>query len=394
MSYRLNIGIVCYPTYGGSGVVATELAKHLARIGHKLHIISYDFPVRMPTHDPNITFHAVTAKNYALFGEFPYTISLASKIAEVASHCKLDIVHVHYAIPHAVAGYLARAMVRDNYPFKLITTLHGTDITLAGSDPSYYGIVKFAIEESDAVTAVSHHLAEETIGRFETKRQIEVIHNFIAPQDFKSHSGTKKLRKQFADEGERILCHVSNFRPVKRAADAVEILSRLKCNGVIKLLMVGDGVDMPNVRARVSELGIQDRVYFLGNRGDVHRLMEISDIFIMPSESESFGLAALEAMAARCAIVATTVGGIPEVVTSACGFLHETGDVDGMAESVCRLLNDSNLLTEMQDGARKRALAQFDVRVKVSEYLKCYKRLMGKSEQLGPEYGSPRHQAD
>jgi L-malate glycosyltransferase len=394
VSYRLNIGIACYPTYGGSGVVATELARYLARIGHSIHVISYDFPVRMPAYDPNITFHAVTSKNYALFRDLPYTISLASKMAEVAVENELDILHVHYAIPHAISGYLARAMVRDKHPIKLVTTLHGTDITLVGSDPSYYEIVKFAIEESDSVTAVSNSLAEETLVRFQITKPIEVIHNFVNPQDYKPSTEAKKLRKLFAPDGERLLCHVSNFRLVKRPIDAVEVFARARCKQNVKLLMVGDGVEMQNVHARVHELGLENSVHFLGNRGDIYRILEICEILIMPSESESFGLAALEAMASQCAIVATLAGGIPEVVTPECGFLHDVGDVDGMAESVCRLLRDEVLLKEMQESARKRAFTEFDVRAKVSEYLKVYKRLIGKSETLGPEYHTPRHLSD
>ncbi len=394
MSYRLNIGIACYPTYGGSGVVATELARHLARIGHQIHVISYDFPVRMPVFDPNITFHAVTSKNYALFRDLPYTISLASKMAEVVVENELDIIHVHYAIPHAVSGYLARAMVRDKHPIKLITTLHGTDITLVGSDPSYYEIVKFTIEESDAVTAVSSSLAFETVERFEVKRHIEVIYNFVNPQDYKPSAEARKLRKLFAPDGEKLLCYISNFRLVKRPIDAVDTFAKIRCKENVKLLMVGDGVEMPSVRARVHELGLENCIHFLGNRGDVSRILEISEILIMPSESESFGLAALEAMAAQCAIVATTVGGIPEVVTPECGFLHEVGDINGMADSICRLLHDEPLLREMQERARKRAFSEFDVRSKVSEYIKVYKRLTGKSEILGPEYHTPRHLSD
>jgi len=394
MSFRLNIGIVCYPTYGGSGVVATELARYLARIGHNIHVISYDFPVRMPAYDPNITFHAVSPKDYALFRDVPYTISLAAKCAEVAEESELDILHVHYAIPHAVSGYLARAMVRDKRPLKLVTTLHGTDITLVGSDPSYFSMVKFAIEESDAVTAVSQHLAEETIARFGITRTIEVVYNFINPNDFKQTSEGKRLKRLFAPDGERLICYVSNFRPVKRACDAVEIYAHLNCAENVKLLMVGDGIDMPHVHAKVKELDLESSILFLGNRGDVHRILEVCDVLVMPSESESFGLAALEAMAAGCAIVCTTVGGLPEVVTQQCGFLHEVGDVEGMAESVCRLLNEPHLLGEMQENARKRAVTEFDIRAKVAQYINCYKRLVGKSEQFGPEYRTARHLSD
>jgi N-acetyl-alpha-D-glucosaminyl L-malate synthase BshA len=394
MSFRLNIGIVCYPTYGGSGVVATELARYLARIGHNIHVISYDFPVRMPAYDPNITFHAVSPKNYALFRDAPYTISLAAKCAEVAEESDLDILHVHYAIPHAVSGYLARAMVKGKRALKLVTTLHGTDITLVGSDPSYFSIVKFAIEESDAVTAVSNHLAEETISRFGITRPVEVIYNFINPHDFRQTTEGRKLKRLFAPDGERLICHISNFRPVKRACDAVEVFSRIRCREGAKLLMVGDGVDMSHVRTRVKELDLENSILFLGNRGDVHRIMEICEVLIMPSESESFGLAALEAMAAGCAIVCTTAGGIPEVVTQQCGFLHEVGDIDAMAKSVCQLLNDGNLLREMQESGRKRAFSEFDIRAKVSQYISCYKRVIGKSESLGPEYQVPRHLSD
>ena len=394
MSFRLNIGIVCYPTYGGSGVVATELARYLARIGHNIHVISYDFPVRMPAYDPNITFHAVSPTDYAVFRDVPYAISLASKCAEVAEEFELEILHVHYAVPHAVSGYLARAMLKDKHPIKLVTTLHGTDITLVGSDPSYYSIVKFAIEESDAVTAVSHHLADETADKFDIARPIEVIYNFINPSDFKQTAEGKRLKRVLAPNGERLICHVSNFRPVKRAYDAVEIYARLKCAENIKLLMVGDGVEMPHVWSRVRELGLEGSVHFLGNRGDVYRILEVCDALLMPSELESFGLAALEAMAAGCAIVCTTVGGLPEVVTPQCGFLHEVGDIDGMAESVCRLLNEPHLLGEMQENARKRAVTEFDIRAKVAQYINCYKRLVGKSEPFGPEYRTARHLSD
>lgn len=394
MSYRLNIGIACYPTYGGSGVVATELARYLARIGHNIHIVSYDFPVRMPSGDPNITFHAVNSKDYSLFNHQPYTISLASKLAEVAIENDLDLLHVHYAIPHAVSGYLARAMVARSRPIKLVTTLHGTDITLVGSDPSYYEIVKFAIEESDGVTAVSAHLVDETQSRFKITRHIEMIHNFINPDEYKGRGGIGKLKSSFAPGGERILCHISNFRPVKRAADAVAVAAKVTKDHKIRLLMVGDGVDMPHVRSVVKELKAECIVSFLGNRSDVLDVLEASEIFIMPSGSESFGLAALEAMASKCAVVSTTAGGIPEVVTPQCGFLHEIGDIDGMADSVSRLLGDGALLTEMQESAQKRAFSVFDVRSKVSEYLNCYQRVLGRAEAFGPEYRSPRPQHD
>jgi len=285
-------------------------------------------------------------------------------------------------------------MLKDKHPIKLVTTLHGTDITLVGSDPSYYSIVKFAIEESDAVTAVSHHLADETADKFDIARPIEVIYNFINPSDFKQTAEGKRLKRVLAPNGERLICHVSNFRPVKRAYDAVEIYARLKCAENIKLLMVGDGVEMPHVWSRVRELGLEGSVHFLGNRGDVYRILEVCDALLMPSELESFGLAALEAMAAGCAIVCTTVGGLPEVVTPQCGFLHEVGDIDGMAESVCRLLNEPHLLGEMQENARKRAVTEFDIRAKVAQYINCYKRLVGKSEPFGPEYRTARHLSD
>ncbi len=394
MSYRLNIGIACYPTYGGSGVVATELARYLARIGHNLHVVSYDFPVRMPACDPNITFHAVTPKDYSLFNSQPYAISLASKLAEVALDYELDILHVHYAIPHAVSGYLARAMVNRSRPLKLITTLHGTDITLVGSDPSYYEIVKFAIEESDGVTAVSRHLVDETVARFQINRHIDMIHNFINPDEYKGRGGQNRLKKQLAPGGERILCHISNFRPVKRAADAVAVAAKVAKKHRVKLLMVGDGVDMPHVRQVTKDLGAECFVSFLGNRSDVMDILEAAEVFIMPSESESFGLAALEAMASKCAVVASTAGGVPEVVTPQCGFLHPIGDIDGMAASLDSLLSDPPLLDEMQNAARKRAFTNFDVRSIVSEYLNCYQRVLGKAESLGPEYRSPRPQHD
>ncbi|MEP0814238.1 MAG: N-acetyl-alpha-D-glucosaminyl L-malate synthase BshA [bacterium] len=394
MGLRLNIAIACYPTYGGSGVVATELGRHLARIGHSVHLISYDAPVRMPMHEPNIAFHAVTPKEYALFRQQPYTIGLAAKMVEVILSYDIDILHVHYAIPHAVSGFLARSIVADRHPVKLITTLHGTDITLVGSDPSYFEIVKFAIEQSDSVTAVSNSLLSETVERFGIEKDIKVIYNFVDPNDFAPSNEAAERYKMFAPNGESLLCHISNYRPVKRAVDVVEIFARVAAEVPSKLLMVGDGVDMPLVRARARELDLCDKVEFLGNRGDIAEILEVSKIFLIPSESESFGLAALEAMASGCAIVGTKAGGIPEVVTPACGILHEIGDVQGMAASCVKLLKDSRLLMELQTGAHDRALKHFDARTKVAEYLAEYHRVLGSQEPFGPEYASPSHLSD
>ncbi len=352
----MRIGIVCYPTFGGSGVVATELGKELALEGHDVHFITYDLPVRFDHFISNLHYHEVRVSDYPLFDYQPYELVLASRIVDVVKHENLDLLHVHYAIPHASAAYMAREILRSQgirIPF--ITTLHGTDITLVGKDASFEPVITFAINQSDAVTAVSESLKQDTYEHFQVTREIEVIPNFI---DLSRYEGcvTDGVIKTFAPNKERILMHVSNFRPVKRVEDVVRVFSEVRKEVPSKLLLAGDGPERPKIEAMCRELGTCKDVHFLGKLKNIEEVYSVADVFLLPSETESFGLAALEAMASRVPVISSNTGGIPEINEhGVTGYLSNVGDVSDMASNTLRLLKDSDLMKEMKKNAFAKA---------------------------------------
>jgi len=354
----VKIGITCYPTYGGSGIVATELGLELATRGHDVHFISYANPIRLDPGTPRIHYHEVEVATYPLFQYPPYTLALASRMAEVAEAYELDVLHVHYAIPHSPAAMLARQMLAPRrLPF--ITTLHGTDITLVGTDPSYFPITKFSIEQSDGVTAISDHLRNQTIEVFGIEREIRVIKNFVNCDLYKPDS-ERKGASLYAPEGEKLLIHLSNFRPVKRAADCVRILAAVREQVPARLLMAGDGPDRGACEHLARQLKVEKYVEFLGKQNHVERLIPLAHVLLMPSEMESFGLVALEAMACGVVPVATRVGGVPEVVTDGeDGFLETPGDIAGLSRRVVQLLTDEQLHYTMSKAGRWNANEKF-----------------------------------
>jgi len=376
----MNIGIVCYPTFGGSGVVATELAKGLANKGHNLHVLSYARPARLDSFRTDITFHEVDLSTYPLFEYPPYDLALANVIVNLVKFEKLDILHVHYAIPHATSAYLAKQILGDaarNVP--IITTLHGTDITLIGSDPSYKDVVDFSINQSDGVTAVSEYLKQETYNKFDIKKEIEVIPNFVDLERFKK-SNKSHFKKAICPEDEKIITHVSNFREVKRVPDVVSTFHHILENGVeAKLLMVGDGPDRQRAENRCRELKICDKVRFLGKQEQVEEVLSISDLFLIPSGSETFGLAALEAMSCGVPVISSNIGGLPEVnIHGETGYLCELGDVEAMGRYSLKILTDEKLHKKMSQNARKRA-EMFELSQVVGVYEDYY---MQKREEL------------
>lgn len=369
----MRIGITCYPTFGGSGVVATELGLALARRGDDVHFISYALPSRLNLLHERVHFHEVTVTPYPLFDPYPpYTLALATKMAEVAAYEKLDILHVHYAIPHAISAHLAKQILQSK--LKVITTLHGTDITLVGRDESYLPITKFGIEVSDGVTAVSEWLRQETAANFSTDKAIEVIPNFVNPARFRRDAST--FCNIFGSPGDRLVCHVSNFRPVKRVMDVVEVFARIAKEVPSRLLMIGDGPDRSRAEAFVRENNLRDRVYFLGNVPNLEGL-GACDLFLLPSESESFGMAALEAMASEVPAITTTSGGLPEVVVEGeTGYLLPVGDVAGMAERAIAILRDPELRRRMGRRGRELAIERFDEEKIVPRYRELYERVI------------------
>ncbi|WP_022835967.1 N-acetyl-alpha-D-glucosaminyl L-malate synthase BshA [Salisaeta longa] len=371
----MKIGITCYPTYGGSGVVATELGKALANNGHEVHFISSSIPFRLSHVTGNIFFHEVNVLSYPLFEYPPYTLSLTSKMVDIAKHAQLDLMHVHYAIPHAASAVLARqTLAAEGIHMPVVTTLHGTDITLIGQDPSFAPVVTYSINASDGVTAVSDYLRRETHEHFNITTDIEVIPNFIDTDRF--HRMDKEHFKQaLCPNGEKVMVHVSNFRPVKNATQVVEVFARLvKNDGLhVKLLLVGDGPDRSTAERRARDLGVYGDVRFLGKQDPVEEILSIADVFMMPSGSETFGLAALEAMACGVPVVASNIGGIPELVRDGTdGFLNELDDVDGLTASARKLLTDDALHTTMANAARTRAEETFDISRIVPRYEAYY----------------------
>jgi L-malate glycosyltransferase len=366
----VKIGITCYPTYGGSGVVATELGKELAVRGHEIHFISYALPIRLSLTD-RILFHEVEVLSYPLFEYPPYDLVLATKMAEVTARYNLDVLHVHYAIPHSISAYLAKMMLPDRrIPF--VTTLHGTDITLVGNDRSYLPITRFGIEQSDAVTAVSQYLRQRTIEEFGIQRPISVIPNFVNC-DVYSRATEGSLRRKYASDEESIFIHISNFRPVKRIEDVMAIFARVRRQSPAKLLLVGDGPERPKAEWLAETQGVSKDVFFLGKQSDMAPYLSIADVLLLPSENESFGLVALEAMACEVPVVATRIGGLPEVVEhEEDGFLLGLGDVAGMAEASLKLVENPSLRNEMGKTARKHALRDFCSTKIVRHYEQLY----------------------
>ena len=378
----MKIGITCYPTYGGSGVVATELGIELAARGHEIHFITYSQPFRLAGRDTNIRYHEVPVSNYPLFEYPPYDLALATRMAEVAELHSLDLLHVHYAIPHSVSALLARQMLATggrHLPF--ITTLHGTDITLVGLDRSYLPITRFGIDESDGVTAISSYLRDQTRENLSITRDIEVIRNFVNC-DFYTRNPelVAQQRPRFAKPGESLLVHLSNFRPVKRVLDVIETFARVSRALPARLLMIGDGPDRSAAEFLAMRLGVGDRVDFVGKQENVNELLALSDLMLMPSELESFGLAALEAMACRVPAVATRVGGVPELIEDGVnGLLYEVGDVEGMAAGAISILSDPALLERMSCAARRTAQDHFCASRIIPLYERYYERILAES---------------
>ena len=371
----MKIGITCYPTYGGSGVVATELGLELAARGHQIHFISYAVPVRMSEASERIHFHEVEMLNYPLFDHPPYTLALATQMYNVAVNESLDLLHVHYAIPHSVSAYLARAMlVPRRLPF--VTTLHGTDITLVGADRSYLPITRFSIEESDAVTAISSYLRDVTLHEFAVKRPVEVIPNFVNCDVFLPPEDHER-RREFAGDHEKLLVHLSNFRPVKRIPDVVEIFDIVRKEIPAKLLLIGDGPERTVAEWMVREKGLTHDVVFVGKQNQVQNLLGLADVMLLPSDLESFGLAALEAMACGVPCVCSRVGGVPEVITDGVeGYLVPPRDVKTMAERALAILSGPGRREAMGKAARERASKQFCASKIIPSYEKLYQSVL------------------
>jgi N-acetyl-alpha-D-glucosaminyl L-malate synthase BshA len=369
-----RIAITCYPTSGGSGIVATELGLELARMGHEVHFVTSALPVRLRSFDRNVYFHQVDTHFYPLFLDAPYSLSLAAKMAEVAESHSIDILHVHYAIPHAASAYLARSMVSSRR-LLTVTTLHGTDITLVGREPSFYRITKFCIEASDAVTAVSQHLKARTQESFDTKKEIEVIPNFIDGSKFRPDGAT--VSKQFfCPKSQPMLMHISNFRPVKNISTVIHVFSRVRARMDARLVLVGDGPERLPAEKLCTQLGVQDDVMFLGNQECIEGILPLADVLLLPSEQESFGLVCLEAMSCGVPVVATNVGGTKEVVQHGqTGYLHDPFDVDAMTASVLEMVNAPVRRRSMGELGRKVALEKFSTSDVVKKYVELYERV-------------------
>lgn len=372
----MKIGIVCYPTFGGSGVVATELGKALANEGHQVHFITYSQPARLDFFSANLFYHEVSVRDYPLFDYAPYESALASKLVDVVRFEQLDVLHVHYAIPHASAAFMAKQILASyGIHIPVVTTLHGTDITLVGKDPTYKPVVTFSINQSDGVTTVSDDLREDTYNHFEIKKDIKVIPNFI---DFTRFSLQAKdhFKKAIAPNNERILIHTSNFRKVKRTADVIRIFEKVQAVIPSKLLMVGDGPERAYDEQLCRNLNIGENVRFLGKQDAVEEILSVSDLFLMPSESESFGLAALEAMACKVPAITTNAGGLPELnVNGFCGYMSDVGDVDAMAANAIAILKDDDTLKQFKENAFKRA-QDFDLKKILPFYVEFYREVI------------------
>jgi len=374
----MNIGITVYPTYGGSGIVGSELGQELAKRGHTVHFISSALPTRLTELNERVRFHEVEMMSYPLFEHQPYTLALATKMATVAETESLDLLHVHYAIPHAISAILARESIKSHRRLPVITTLHGTDITLVGADRSYLPVTRYGLEQSDGVTAISNYLKQATVETFHFDR-IRVIPNFVCPNEYKPQIDCE-LREQLSPDGAPVMVHVSNFRPVKRPVDCVEILARVLKKTNARLVMVGDGSERTNALHRAQCLGVSDKCIFVGKQPNIVDYLCASDVLLLPSEQESFGLAALEAMAVQVPVIASRVGGIPEVVDdSETGLLSAVGDVDKMAEDAARLLMDPKLRREFGKRARESAISRYSTDKIIPQYIKFYEEILAKN---------------
>lgn len=375
---QIKIGIVCYPTFGGSGVVATELGKALAKEGHKIHFITYSQPSRLDFLNENLYYHEVNIRSYPLFEYAPYELALASKMVDVVKNERLDLLHVHYAIPHASAAYMAKQILRtQGIVIPVVTTLHGTDITLVGKDASYEPVVTFSINQSDGVTAVSEDLRRETYQSFKITNEIEVIPNFIDLEKFKKQK-KDHFKKAICPRGESLIVHTSNFRKVKRVGDVIRIFANIHGEIPAKLLMIGDGPERMRAEAQCRELGISEDVRFLGKLEAVEEVLSVADLFIMPSEKESFGLAALEAMACEVPVISTNTGGLPELnIQGGTGFLSNVGDIEDMTSKALFVLDKDNL-PRFKENALKRA-KEFDISRILPLYESYYQQVMEKT---------------
>jgi len=374
----MNIGITVYPSYGGSGIVGSELGKELAERGHTVHFIASALPTRLTELNERVRFHEVEMMSYPLFEHQPYDLALATKMAAVADNENLDLLHVHYAIPHSISAILAREAIKDHRRLPVITTLHGTDITLVGADRSYLPITKYGLEQSDGVTAISHYLKQATIEHFGFDR-IEVIPNFVCPDEYKPKIDCD-LREALSPDGAPVMVHVSNFRPVKRPVDCVEILARVLKQTRARLVMVGDGSERTNCVHRAKCLGISEYCAFVGKQPNIVDYLCASDILLLPSEQESFGLAALEAMAVQVPVIASRVGGLPEVIDdSETGYLSTVGDVDKMADDAVRLLSDVKSRKEMGKRARASAIERYSTHKIIPRYIEFYEKILAQS---------------
>ncbi|MCG9972324.1 N-acetyl-alpha-D-glucosaminyl L-malate synthase BshA [Christiangramia crocea] len=373
----MKIAIVCYPTFGGSGVVATELGLALSRRGHEVHFVTYKQPVRLETISSHIRFHEVNVPEYPLFHYQPYELALSSKLVNVVKNYGIELLHVHYAIPHAYAGYMTKKMLaEEQISLPMVTTLHGTDITLVGNHPFYKPAVTFSINHSDFVTSVSESLKEDTLKFFEVTKNIEVIPNFIDVAKFQHQSFTDCQRELMADEDEKIITHISNFRKVKRVDDVVNIFFEIQKKMKARLMMVGEGPQREVAENLVRELNIRDRVLFLGQSNEIDKILCFSDLFLLPSETESFGLAALEAMVHSVPVISSNTGGLPEVnIDGFSGFLHEVGDVQGMANSAISILEDPKRLEKFKKQALQ-AAEKYDINQIVPMYEDLYQRAL------------------
>lgn len=376
----MRIAIVCYPTFGGSGVVATELGLELARRGHEIHFITYSQPVRLALLNPNVHYHEVNVPEYPLFHYQPYELALSSKLVDMVKLYKIDLLHVHYAIPHAYAGYMAKQMLKaEGIKIPMVTTLHGTDITLVGNHPFYKPAVSFSINKSDVVTSVSQNLKDETYKLFNIKREIHVIPNFIELDKIKIDSTIACHRSVMANANEKIITHISNFRKVKRIPDVIEIFYKIQQQIPSKLMMVGDGPEKEVAENLCKKLGISDKVIFFGNSNEIDKILSYTDLFLLPSETESFGLAALEAMAWGVPVISSNSGGLPEVnFEGISGYLSDVGNTEEMAQNAIKILKDNTILAKFKENALSVA-KQFDIKNIVPLYEDLYKEAITKN---------------
>lgn len=379
----MKIAIVCYPTFGGSGVVATELGLELALRGHEIHFITYKQPVRLALLNSNVHYHEVNVPEYPLFHYQPYELALSSKLVDMVKLHGIELLHVHYAIPHAYAGYMAKQMLKDEgIVIPMVTTLHGTDITLVGKHPFYKTAVTFSINKSDVVTSVSENLKEDTLKHFNIKREIHVIPNFIELDKIRNEKHISCQRSVMAKKDEKIITHISNFRRVKRIPDVIKVFYNIQKQIPSKLMLVGDGPERDNAERLVTDLGIEDKVIFFGNSNEIDQILSYSDLFLLPSETESFGLAALEAMAWSVPVISTNTGGLPEVnLNGFSGYLSNVGNVDEMAQNAISILKDDTVLKQF----RKQALSQaekFDIKNILPLYEELYRKALENSKSL------------